>query len=177
MADPHGFSLVFLNVLNWVMALMAVLLRSSVRTYPVRLTVVISILLFHFGSFEGVVNQQDHKVEESKWILGKLAGPQKKPSCKWLLFRGFGSKNLNWKLLFFQFLCLRLFFFIWFIYSMFLHEDVFAPPKNSRFATHQAVGGAIRWYCWGISGGGSVLWRWSLGLRYSEIDWLSCTNR
>lgn len=43
-----------------------------------RLTVLISTMLFKGGAFEGVVNQKDQKVLD-RTVIGKLAGPDKTP--------------------------------------------------------------------------------------------------
>ena len=55
---------------------MVLMAKLRYWTNPMRLTVVISTLLFKGGAFEGVVNQQDQKVLD-RTVIGKLAGPDK----------------------------------------------------------------------------------------------------
>ena len=95
MADPHGFSIGFvLNVTNLVMVLMA---KLRYWTNPMRLTVVISTLLFKGGAWEGVVNQQDQKVLD-RTVIGKTCRTWQRPRWKWILCSCFGSTDLTLKL-------------------------------------------------------------------------------
>lgn len=149
---PHGFSIGFvLNVTNLVMVLMA---KLRYWTNPMRLTVVISTLLFKGGTFEGVVNQQDQKLLD-RTVIGKLAGPDKRPRWKWLLcsflwvkkpdFKTSTSYNVCW----IQTMCL-IYLISWGCYCSTKKTHWSIKPLHSSWLFTSVMGVLLRYFRWEI---------------------------